>query len=35
MDRFELIEKTIKDNKYSSYVEIGFYRGRSFLPVKC
>lgn len=35
MDRFRLIKNTIFSHSYTSYVEIGVYRGRSFLPVKC
>ncbi|MFD2517949.1 class I SAM-dependent methyltransferase [Salinimicrobium flavum] len=35
MNRFQLIEKLIKENNYTSYVEVGVYRGRLFLPLRC
>lgn len=35
MNRIELIRKLIEDKKYSSYLEIGIYRGTSFFSVRC
>ena len=35
MNRIELIQKIIKTKNSPQYVEIGVYRGTSFLPIKC
>ena len=35
MDRIQILQKLIDKNNFKSYLEVGTFRGESFLPLKC